>query len=55
MLRFRLKDSYEVLDTSSPEEGLMLALLHKPDGILVDLMMPGQTGFEVCQTIASLS
>jgi DNA-binding response OmpR family regulator len=55
MLRFRLKDSYEVLDTSSPEEGLMLALQHKPDVILVDLMMPGQTGFEVCQTIASLS
>jgi DNA-binding response OmpR family regulator len=55
MLRFRLKDSYEVLDTASPAEGLMLALQHKPDVILVDLMMPGQTGFEVCQTIASLS
>jgi DNA-binding response OmpR family regulator len=55
MLRFRLKDSYEVLDTASPEEGLMLALQHKPDAILVDLMMPGHTGFEVCQTIAALS
>ncbi len=55
MLRFRLKDSYEVFDAASPEEGLMLALQHKPDVILVDLMMPGHTGFAVCQTIASLS
>jgi DNA-binding response OmpR family regulator len=55
MLRFRFKGSYEVLDTASPEEGLRLALQHKPDAILVDLMMPGQTGFEVCQTIAALS
>jgi len=55
MLRFRLKDSYELLQTGSPEEGLMLALQHKPDAILVDLMMPGHTGFEVCQTLAALS
>src|SRR5271169_2380192 len=55
MLRFRLKDSYQVLDAASPEEGLILALQHKPDAILVDLMMPGHTGFEVCQTLAALS
>jgi len=55
MLSFRLKDSYEVLDTASPKDGLMLALQHKPDVILVDLLMPGHTGFEFCQTIAALS
>jgi CheY-like chemotaxis protein len=55
MLRFRLKDIYEIMDTASPEEGLTLALQHKPDAILVDLMMPGHTGFEVCQTLAGLS
>lgn len=55
MLRFRLKESYEIIDTASPEEGLILALQHKPDAILVDLMMPGHTGFEVCQTLAGLS
>ena len=55
MLRFRLKDSYEVLDTASAREGLILALQHKPDAILVDLMMPGHTGFEVCQTLAGMS
>jgi DNA-binding response OmpR family regulator len=55
MLRFRLQDSCEVLDTASPKDGLMLALQRKPDVILADLMMPGHTGFEVCQTIAALS
>src|SRR5579863_7625261 len=55
MLRFRLKDSFELIDTASPQEGLILALQSKPDAILVDLMMPGHTGFEVCQTLAGLS
>ena len=55
MLRFRLKEAYEIIDTASPEQGLMLALQHKPDAILVDLMMPAHTGFEVCQTLAGLS
>jgi len=55
MLRFRLKDSYEILATASPEEGLMLALQHKPEAILVDLLMPQHSGFEVCQTLAGLS
>ena len=52
MLRFRLKDSYELMDTPSPEEGIILALQHKPDAVLVDLMMPAHTGFEVCQTLS---
>jgi CheY-like chemotaxis protein len=55
VLRFRLKDSYEVIDTGSPEEALTLALQHKPDAILLDLMMPRYSGFEVCQTLSSLS
>ena len=54
MLRFRLKNAHEILDTSSPQEGLIQALQHKPNVILVDLMMPEHTGFEVCQTLASL-
>lgn len=55
MLRFRLKDSYEIMDTASPKDGLVMALEHKPDAILVDLMMPTHTGLEVCQTLSSLS
>lgn len=55
VLRFRLKDSYEILDTGCPEEALALALRQKPDAILLDLMMPKYSGFEVCQTLSSMS
>ena len=55
LLRFRLKNSYEIIDTGSPEEALALALQHKPDAILLDLMMPKYSGFEVCQTLSSMS
>jgi CheY-like chemotaxis protein len=55
VLRFRLKDSYEIIDTGSPEEALALALQNKPDAILLDLMMPKYSGFEVCQTLSFLS
>jgi CheY-like chemotaxis protein len=55
LLRFRLKDSYEIFDTGSPEDALALALQDRPDAILLDLGMPGYSGFEVCQSLASLS
>lgn len=55
VLGFRLKNSYEIIETGSPEEALALALQEKPDAILLDLMMPKYSGFEVCQTISSLS
>lgn len=55
LLRFRLKNSYQIIETGSPEEALAVTLQEKPDAILLDLMMPKYSGFEVCQTIASLS
>jgi CheY-like chemotaxis protein len=55
VLRFRLKDSFEIVDTGSPAEALALALQNKPDAILLDLMMPKYSGFEVCQTLSFLS
>jgi len=55
VMRFRLKESYNVIDSGSPEEALALALQHKPAAILLDLMMPKYSGLEVCQTLSSLS
>jgi DNA-binding response OmpR family regulator len=55
LLRSRLEPSYEIIETSDPEEGIVLALQQKPDAILLDLMMPRYSGFEVCQTLSSMS
>jgi CheY-like chemotaxis protein len=55
VMRFRLRESYNVIDSGSPEEALALALQHKPAAILLDLMMPKYSGLEVCQTLSSLS
>jgi response regulator RpfG family c-di-GMP phosphodiesterase len=53
--RMRLSDSYEIIETMEPEEALGLALQHKPAAILLDLMMPKFSGFELCQSLHSLS
>src|ERR1700683_4573030 len=55
VMAFALKNSYKIIDSGSPEEALALALQYKPDAILLDLMMPKYSGFEVCQTLSSLS
>jgi len=55
LLRLRLQDAYEIIDTADSQEGLALALQEKPDAILLDLMMPTYSGLEVCQTLSSLS
>ncbi len=55
MLCIRLSDSYEVVETGDPEQAIALALEHKPDAILMDLMMPGFSGFELCSSLHRLS
>jgi CheY-like chemotaxis protein len=55
LLRMRLSGSYQIVETGDPEQALGLALEHKPDAILLDLMMPGFSGFELCQSFHTLS
>ncbi len=55
LFKMRLSDSYQVVETGDPEQALALALEHKPDAILMDLMMPGFSGFELCQSFHALS
>jgi response regulator RpfG family c-di-GMP phosphodiesterase len=55
LLRMRLSDQYNIVDTGNPEEALALGLEEKPDVILLDLMMPKFSGFELCQSFRSLS
>jgi len=49
LVKMRLSDTYEVIDTGSPEQALGLALQHKPEAILLDLMMPNCSGFELAR------
>lgn len=55
LLRARLEDSYEIVDTGDPERVLGLAMEHKPDAVLLDLMMPTLSGYDLCQSLHSLS
>jgi len=42
---------YEVITALSGEEGLQKARAEKPDLVLLDIMMPGIDGFQVCQQL----
>jgi DNA-binding response OmpR family regulator len=55
LVKARLANAYEIIDTGNPEQALGLALEHKPDAILLDLMMPACSGFELCQSLHTLS
>src|SRR5579859_3271960 len=55
LLRLRLADACEIIDTGEPEQALSLALEHRPDAILLDLMMPKYSGFQLLQSLRSLS
>jgi DNA-binding response OmpR family regulator len=55
LMRLELSDTYEVIDSGEPEQGLAIALESKPDAILLDLRMPKYSGYELLQTFTSFS
>ena len=55
LMHLELSEAYEVIGTGEPEQGLALALEHRPDAILLDLRMPKYSGYELCQTFTSFS
>ncbi len=48
VLRTVLQEQYRLLFAKSGEEALQLVQKEQPDLILLDVMMPGLTGFDVC-------
>lgn len=42
---------YRVLKATTGPDGLKLALDRKPDLILLDVMLPGATGYDVCRSL----
>jgi DNA-binding response OmpR family regulator len=55
LMRLELGDTYEIIDSGEPEQGLALALEYKPDAILLDLRMPKYSGYELLQSFTSLA
>ena len=52
ILSFNLsREGYDTLEAYDGNTGLQLALEQSPDLILLDLMLPGMNGFDVCRKI----
>ena len=52
LIRFRLEcDGHTVLCAPDGSDGLVQALTHVPDLVLLDVMMPGVDGFEVLRRL----
>lgn len=45
------RDGFRTKGVTSGEEGVAYATTHRPDLILIDLMLPGINGFEVCRRL----
>lgn len=47
-------EGYEVVEAASGEEGLEVAKRENPDIVLLDVMLPGIDGFEVCRQLRAM-
>ncbi len=47
------KEPYEIIEAFDGKEGLCLVREHQPDLVLIDRVMPGMDGYEVCRQIKS--
>jgi DNA-binding response OmpR family regulator len=50
-LREALEEEYEITTSSTGEKALLMITQDKPHIVLLDIMMPGLNGLEVCQKI----
>lgn len=54
LIRYNLtRENYEVYDTADGEAGLRTAQASMPDLIILDLMLPGMSGLEICKELKS--
>lgn len=51
VLRDALQERYQIVEGDSGEEAFALAAEHTPDLIIMDVMMPGKSGIEVCKEL----
>lgn len=45
------RENFQVIECGTGEEGIRNALIEKPDIAILDVMLPGIDGFEVCQKL----
>ena len=54
ILHFNLVgQGYQVIKAINGDEAVDMAKIHNPDLVILDVMMPGKTGFEVCKILRS--
>ena len=53
LLQQVLKDSYQLIFANNGKNALVAVEKHKPDLILLDIMMPDMSGYEVCERLKS--
>lgn len=51
LLAKKMSDEYECYTAMSGEEALERIRMHSPDLVLLDILMPGMDGFEVCRRL----
>ena len=52
IIKFNLqKEGFDILTAYDGKEGLEMALSANPDLILLDIMLPGMNGFDVCKKL----
>lgn len=51
VLKQILTDHYQLIFATNGEKALEVAVKHEPDLILLDVMMPGMNGYEVCEKL----
>lgn len=51
LLRQILKDQYDLFYAKSGSDALVAAVKNRPDMVLLDIMMPGMDGYQVCEQL----
>ncbi len=45
------RESFDVITANSGEDGIEAVKRHRPDVIVLDLLMPGEDGWQICRRI----